>query len=112
MMIQVNLYCLLHVSQKWDLATNSPELSLLKILPFIYHHSHFLAANLDFTTFFTMDFWGLHPFLQLGCFVVDTTSFCICVLKAGHRPLGPVFFLYYKKYKQDAKLILNIHFFY
>ena len=36
-----------------------------------YHHSHFLAANLDF---FTMAFWGRHPFLQLGCFALDITS--------------------------------------
>jgi len=40
--------------------TNSPELSLLKILPLAYHHSHFLAATFDFTSFFTMAFLGLH----------------------------------------------------
>ena len=38
------------------LAQNSPELSLLKFLPLTYHHSHFLAATLDFTSFFTMAF--------------------------------------------------------
>jgi len=42
--------------------TNSPELSLLKILPLAYHHSHFLAAILDFTSFFTMAFLGPHIF--------------------------------------------------
>jgi len=42
---------------------------VLKILPLAYHHSHFLAATLDFTSFFTMAFLRpLHPFLQLGCF--------------------------------------------
>ena len=35
---------------------NSPELSLLNFLPLIYHHSHFLAATLDFTSFFTIAF--------------------------------------------------------
>ena len=35
---------------------NSPELSLLKFLPLTYHHSHFLAATLDFTSFFTIAF--------------------------------------------------------
>ena len=35
-------------------AQNSPELSLLKFLPLTYHHSHFLAATLDFTSFFTI----------------------------------------------------------
>ena len=40
------------------LAQNSPELSLLKILPLTYHHSHFLATTLDFTSFFTLAFFG------------------------------------------------------
>ena len=30
---------------------NSPELPLLKFLPLTYHHSHFLAATLDLTSF-------------------------------------------------------------
>ena len=47
------------------------ELLLLKFLPFTYHHSNFLAANLDFTPFFTMAFWGPHLFLQFGCFGLD-----------------------------------------
>jgi len=42
--------------------TNSPELSLLKILPLAYHHSHFLAATLDFTSFFPMAFFGAAHF--------------------------------------------------
>ena len=37
-------------------APNSPELSLLKFLPLTYHHSHFLAATLEFTSFFTIAF--------------------------------------------------------
>ena len=37
-------------------AQNSPELSLLKFLPLTYHHSHFLATTLDFTSFFTIAF--------------------------------------------------------
>ena len=48
--IQVNLVPL------GQLAQNSPELSLLKFLPLTYHHSHFLAATLDFTFFFTIAF--------------------------------------------------------
>ena len=35
---------------------NSPELLLSKFLPLTYHHSHFLAATLDFTSFFTIAF--------------------------------------------------------
>ena len=37
-------------------APNSPELLLLKFLPLTYHHSHFLAATLDFTSFFIVTF--------------------------------------------------------
>jgi len=42
-------------------------------LPLAYHHSHFLAATLDFTSFFTTAFLGAAQFfLQLGCFGLDT----------------------------------------
>ena len=59
---------------------NSPELSLLNFLPLTYHHSHFLAATLDFTSFFTIAFLrAAHFFLQLGCFGLDFISFCICI---------------------------------
>jgi len=52
---------------------NSPELLLLKILPLAYHHSHFLAATLDFTSFSTMAFLGLHTFFYCWA-VLDYTS--------------------------------------
>ena len=59
--IQVNLVPL------GQLAQNSPELSLLKILPLTYHHSHFLAATLDFTSFFTIAFLrAAHFFYSLA----------------------------------------------
>jgi len=54
--------------------TNSPELSLLKVLPLAYHHSHFLAATLDFKSFSLWPFWGHTLFLQLGCFGLDLIS--------------------------------------
>ena len=38
------------------MAPNSSELSLLNFLPLTYHYSHFLAAILDFTSFFTIAF--------------------------------------------------------
>jgi len=49
--------------------TNSPELSLLKFLPLNYYHSHFLATTFDFTSFFTLAFWGRTLFSQLADFV-------------------------------------------
>ena len=46
---------------------NLPELSLLKFLPLTYHHSHFLAATLDFTSFFTIAFLrAAHFFYSLA----------------------------------------------
>ena len=70
-----------------QLPQNSPELSLLKFLPLTYHQSHFLAATLDFTSFFTIAFMrAAHLFLQLGCFGLDFTSFCICIPQS--RPMA------------------------
>ena len=55
-----------------SLAPNSSELPLLKFLPLTYHHSHFLAATLDFTSFSTIAFLrATLLFLQLGCFGLD-----------------------------------------
>ena len=73
MTIQVNLVPL-------DLGTKFTWIVVIKILPLTYHHSHFLAATLDFTSFFTIAFLrATHFFLQLGCFWLDFTSFCICM---------------------------------
>ena len=38
------------------LGTKFTKLSLLQFLPLTYHHSHFLATTLDFTSFFTIAF--------------------------------------------------------
>ena len=38
--------------------TNWPELLFLKRLPLNYYHSPFLAATFDFTSFFTLTYWG------------------------------------------------------
>ena len=53
------------------LGTNSPELSLLNFLPLTYHHSHFLATTLDFTSFFTI------AFLRAALFFFTAWLFCI-----------------------------------
>ena len=46
---------------------NSPELPLLKFLPLTYHHSHFLATTLDFTSFFIIAFLrAAHFFYSLA----------------------------------------------
>ena len=61
---------------KKDVKYNSPVLSLLKFLPLTYHHSHFLAATLDFTSFFTIAFLRTALlFLQRGCFRLYVTLF-------------------------------------
>ena len=77
--IQVNLVPL------GQLAQNSPELSLLKFLPLTYHHSHFLAATLDFTSFFTIAFLRAAPFLTAWLFWIRISLLFVFVYpKAGH----------------------------
>jgi len=52
--------------------TNSPELLLLKFWLLTYHHSHFLAATLDFTSFLTMALLGAaHFFYSWAVFGLD-----------------------------------------
>jgi len=51
--------------------TNSPEFLLLKIVPLVYHHSHFLAATLEYTSFIIMAFLKLHTFFKAGLFGLD-----------------------------------------
>jgi len=66
----------------YDLAPNSPELSLLKFLLLTYHHSHFLAATLDFTSFSQWPSWGPHTlFYSWAIFGLDTT---FCMLQSWH----------------------------
>ena len=43
---------------------------VIKIFPLTYHHSHFLAATLDFTSFFTMAFLGAAD----GFFVAELST--------------------------------------
>ena len=62
------------------MTTKFTRIVVIKFLPLTYHHSHFEATTLDFTSFFTLAFLGAAPFfLQLGCFGLDNTSFCICI---------------------------------
>ena len=80
---------------------NSPELSLLKFLPLTYHHSHFLAATLDFTSFFTIAFLRAALFfLQLGCFGLDIYI---------HEPRKHVFHALGVMAKQKYPILLDGH---
>ena len=59
--------------------TNLPELLLLNFLPLTYHYSHFLAAILDFTSFFTTAFLGATYFLySWAVFGLDYSLSLIC----------------------------------
>jgi len=60
MTIQVNL-----VSNHGEGNSNSPELLLLKLLPLLYHYSHFSAATLDLTSFLQ---WRVTNFFSVGLF--------------------------------------------
>ena len=74
MTIQVNNFNNDNSGEFCAASQNSPELSLLKFLPLTYHHSHFLAATLDFTSFFTIAFLrAAHFFYSLA--VLDKISF-------------------------------------
>ena len=57
---------------------DSHELPLLKFLPLTYHHSHFLAATLDFTSFFTMAFLGATPFFTAWLFLIRSRHMVVC----------------------------------
>ena len=103
--IQVNLVPL------GQLAQNSPELSLLKFLPLTYHHSHFLAATLDFTSLFTMAFLGPHLFFTAWLFWIRFHFFLyLYTPKPAIGRLCGFFnlsvFLYYRK-KRKMKKFLN-----
>ena len=59
-----------------QLEQNSPELSFTINLP----SQPFLGCHLGFHIFFHRSlFEGSTLFLQLGCFGLDFTSFCICI---------------------------------
>ena len=86
-----------------NLVQNSPELSLLKFLPLTYHHSHFLAATLDFTFFFTI------AFLRAALFFTAWIRFHFFLYLYTPRPalgLFPFFSLSHRKNKK-MKQILN-----
>ena len=63
--IQVNLVS--NPSEPWRRKHNSPELLQIFYPQLIYHHSHFLAATLDFTFFHPGFFWP-HPFFTAWLF--------------------------------------------
>jgi len=82
--IQVNLVP--NPSETWEGNANSHELSLLKILPLA---CHFLAATLNFTSFFTIAFWGHTFFLHLGCSGLDFFNGTECLKTAfKHKHLA------------------------
>ena len=81
-------------AKKCSLAQNSPELSLLKFLPLTYHHSHFLAATLDLTSFFHHSLPEGHTlFLQLGYFGLDNNcNFYRLIIVTGSAKRGLIAF--------------------
>ena len=70
-----------------QLAQNSPELSLLKICTINLPSQPFLGRHLGFHIFFHHSLsQGRTLFLQLSCFGLDFTSFCICIPQS--RPMA------------------------
>jgi len=64
MTIQVNLFCLLHILLGFG--TKFTWIAVIKIFAISLPSSHFLAATLDFTSFFTMAFLGVTHLFYLG----------------------------------------------
>ena len=87
----------------------------LKFLPLTYHHSHFLATTLDLASFLTLAFLEATLFfLQLGCFGLDITSFCIASHKASHQlalalPFNLFVFLTAGIVEQKPEAIIKTH---
>ena len=79
------MYCLLLV---YDLAPNLSEIFIIKIFAISLLPQPFLAATLDFTSFFTMG--GHTLFYNWAVFGFDFTSFCNLCCKAGILPLMTV----------------------
>jgi len=86
MTIQVNLVP--NPSETWR-RQHSPELPMLNFLLSTYHYSHFLAATLNFTSFFHKGLLGGRTlFLQLGCFWIRYTATVWCLLSGAYNK-GP-----------------------
>ena len=95
---------------------NSPELSLLKFLPLTYHHSHFLAATLDFTSFFTMAFLRAAPFFTAWMFLIRYHFFLyLYTAKPAYGWLwgffNPCVFIYHRKKKRTYRRFLILQLF-
>ena len=94
-------------------APNSPELSLLKFLPLTYHHSHFLAATLDFTFFHHSLFKGRTPFFTAWLFLIRFHFFLyLYIPKPAYGQLWGfltyIFFFTTGKEKDEADFINSL----
>jgi len=74
---QVNLCCLLHVSLRFS--TQIHWIVVIKIFAFSLPTQPFLGRHFGFHISFHNS-KGRTLFLQLGCFGLDFTSFCNCIL--------------------------------
>ena len=85
-------------------STNSPELLLLKFLPLTYHHSHFSAATLDFTSFFTIAFLrATHFFYSLAVLDYISLLFVFVYPEAGLWPALGLFNLSFFSLLQEEE---------
>ena len=86
-------------------AQNSPELSLLKFLPLTYHHSHFLAATLDFTSFFTIAFLRAAHFFTARLFWIRIHFFLyLYIPKPAYGQLWDFFNLSFFLPQEEEKM--------
>ena len=83
---------------------SSSELSLLKFLPSTYHHSHFLAATFDFTTFFPLLFWMATPFYSQDVFVQISLLFANPQASLGHDIYIYIYMYMYHFHTSDQRV--------
>jgi len=69
--LMMKIQCALNPSEMWRRQQKITWFVIIKFLPLVYLHSHFLATTLDFTSFLQWPSSGLHNFLQLGYFGLD-----------------------------------------
>jgi len=92
----------------YDSAPNSPELSLLRLA---YHHSHFLAAILDFTFFLQQHSWGKHTFFTAKLFWIRFHFFLYFhIIKLADYMLVVIFLFFIGSSVKSFDVIMYMYF--
>ena len=88
------------------------KLPLLKFLPLTYHHSHFLAATLDVTSFFTIAFSRAALFFFTACLFSIRFHFFLYLYtpKPAYGQLWDFFNLSFFSLPQEEEKVKQMYF--